>query len=169
MRMTSVFGLAIAAAVTCSPAAWAADKASEKFIKEAIQGNMAEVEMGRIAQEKGNSDGVRSFGQMLQQDHSAANQKASAVASQMGVTPPTEPTKKQKADAAKMSKLSGAAFDRQFAKHMVMDHKKDISAYTKASKKNDEAGGYAKDTLPTLQKHLETAQGLTKARGTASR
>jgi putative membrane protein len=45
---------------------------------------------------------------------------------------------------------------------MVKDHKKDIAAYTKASKKTDAAGQYAKSTLPTLQKHLETAQSLQR-------
>jgi hypothetical protein len=37
------------------------------------------VQMGQLAQEKGASDGVRSFGQMLQQEHSAGAQKATAV------------------------------------------------------------------------------------------
>jgi putative membrane protein len=45
---------------------------------------------------------------------------------------------------------------------MVADHKKDIAAYQKESKKTDAAGQYAKDTLPTLQKHLDAAQALEK-------
>ena len=48
----------------------------------------------KLAQEKGASDGVRSFGAMLVSDHSAANEKAMSVAQSMGVTPPTEPSKK---------------------------------------------------------------------------
>ncbi|MBV8509032.1 MAG: DUF4142 domain-containing protein, partial [Xanthobacteraceae bacterium] len=96
--------------------AWAADKRDQTFIKDAIEGNLAEVQMGKLAQDKGQSDGVKSFGQMLATDHSDANQKATAVANQIGVTPPTEPNAKQKALYEKMSKLSGAAFDQQFAK-----------------------------------------------------
>jgi uncharacterized protein DUF4142 len=34
---------------------------------------------------KGSSDGVRSFGQMLGQDHSASNQKATSLAKSLGV------------------------------------------------------------------------------------
>jgi putative membrane protein len=64
-----------------------------------------------------------------------------------------------------MSKLSGPAFDRQFKTHMVADHKKDIREYQQAAKKNDPAAGYASQTLPTLQQHLETAQSLGKAKG----
>ena len=102
---------------------------------------------------------------MLQQDHSAAAQKSSAVASQLGVTPPTEPNKKHKAMHDKMAKLSGDKFDKAFASEMVKDHKKDIADYKKAAKmQNDPAGAYASETLPTLEKHLETAQSLTKKR-----
>jgi putative membrane protein len=45
---------------------------------------------------------------------------------------------------------------------MVMDHKKDISEYKRAANKNDEAGQYAKESLPVLEKHLQTAESLQK-------
>ena len=141
----------------------------QKFIAQAIEGNLAEAALGQLAQQKGASDGVRRFGQQLTADHTAANQRATAVASQMGATPPTEPNKKQKATYDRLAKLSGDAFDRQFVKHMVDDHKKNIADYRKAAKKpNDPAAGYANETLPTLQQHLQTAQSLAKS-GTKSR
>jgi|1186.fasta_scaffold444321_1 putative membrane protein len=166
MTRHSLLGLGVAAALICSIAgASAKDTPSQKFIMKAVEGNLAEVQMGQLAQQNGASDGVRSFGQMLQQDHSAAAQKSSAVASQLGVTPPTEPNKKHKAMHDKMAKLSGDKFDKAFASEMVKDHKKDIADYKKAAKmQNDPAGAYANDTLPTLEKHLETAQSLAKKR-----
>jgi putative membrane protein len=147
----------------------AQDKASQKFLTEAIEGNLAEVQMGQLAQTNGTSDGVRSFGQMLQKDHSEANQKASAAATSLGVTPPTAPNSKQKADYDRMAKLSGEKFDQEFVKHMIADHKKDIREYDKEAKKNDAAAGYAKEALPTLHKHLETAQSLAGAATTGKR
>jgi len=74
----------------------------------------------------------------------------------------TAPSPKQKADYDKMAKAQGAAFDKAFAEHMVMDHKKDISDYKRAANKNDEAGQYAKESLPVLEKHLQTAESLQK-------
>jgi putative membrane protein len=79
------------------------------------------------------------------------------------MSPPNAPNSKQKATYDTMSKLSGDNFDREFAKHMVADHRKDIKDYEKAAKKNDAAGAYAKEALPTLHKHLETAQSLSGA------
>jgi putative membrane protein len=73
------------------------------------------------------------------------------------------PNAKQKEDYDKMSKLSGAAFDKAFAQRMVADHTKDISAFQKESKsKNQTVASFASETLPTLQKHLQTAQSLHK-------
>ena len=158
--MITKFSVAVVFAVLFGSLSFAQDAGSQKFLKEAIEGNLAEVEMGKLSQKQGASEGVRAFGQMLEKDHSDANQKATAVANSVSITAPTAPNKKQKADYDKISKLSGAKFDKEFAAHMVADHKKDIKEYEKAAKKQDAVGNYAKETLPTLRKHLETAQSL---------
>src|SRR4051794_23595135 len=109
--------------------AWPQDKASQKFLSEAIEGNLAEVQMGKLAQQNGASDRVKQYGQMLEKDHSDANQKALSAANSLSLNPPSEPNKKQKADYERFKKMNGAQFDREFGKHMVMDHQKDIKAY----------------------------------------
>jgi putative membrane protein len=107
---------------------------------------------------------------MLQQDHGAANQQAMDVAKKLGMNaPPSGPNAKQKADYDKMSKMQGAAFDEAFAQHMVMDHKKDIAEYKKAAAKKNDAGQYAKDSLPVLEKHLQTAQSIERSAGKQTR
>jgi putative membrane protein len=143
--------------------AWAKDAPGQQFITKAVEGNLAEVAMGQLAQQKASSDGVRSFGTTLAQDHGTANQQATAAANALNAAVPTEPNKKQKADYNQMAKLSGAQFDREFVKHMVADHKKDISDYQKEAQRSDgQVSEYAKASLPTLQKHLEIAQSLAK-------
>jgi putative membrane protein len=159
--MITKLGVILSLAILSAPPCFAQDAASQKFLKEAIEGNFAEVQMGQLAKKQASSDGVRSFGEVLEKDHSAANQKATAAATSLGMTPPTSPNKKQKSDYDKMSKLSGAQFDKMFVSHMLADHRKDIKDYEKAGKKKDVAGSYATETLPTLRKHLETAQSLS--------
>jgi putative membrane protein len=156
--------MALATALLASAAAaLAADKASQKFIEKAIQGNLAEIQMGQLAQQNGQGDDVKAYGKMLVDDHSSANEIAKKVAEQIGVTPPTEPSAQQKAMYSKMSKLSGAAFDRAFAMDMVADHKHDIAEFKKeARKKDDPAADFASQTLPTLEKHLDAAKKLTQ-------
>jgi putative membrane protein len=164
MKSTS---LALLAALLAS-SAYAAEKPSQAFLKKAIEGNFAEIEMGKLAQQNGQNENVKKFGQMLNDDHSTANEKAIDVAKTMGVTPPDGPNPKQKADYNKMSKMSGAQFDRDFAAHMVADHEKDIAEYKKEAKQADAAGAYAKDQIDVLQKHLQAAKSL-KSSKTSSR
>jgi putative membrane protein len=137
-----------------------ADKDSQKFIKAAIEGNMAEVDVGKLAQEKGKSAAVKKFGQMLIDDHGKANEQAKTAASQVGVEPPSGSSIGEKATYLKLKVLSGDTFDKSFANTMVSDHQSDIKEYQKASGKSDAVGQYAKQALPTLQKHLKEAQAL---------
>ncbi len=138
------------------------DKDSQKFIKAAIEGNLAEIDVGKLAQEKGQSQAVKQFANMLVKDHSEANVKAQEAAGQLKVEPPTGSSIMQKATYTKLKLLSGATFDSSFAKSMVSDHESDIKDYHKEAQKSDAAGKYAKASLPTLQKHLKEAQKLQK-------
>ena len=138
------------------------DAAATKFLTDAIRGNIAEVKMGELAQQRGKTKDVREFGETLVADHTAGLQKTSALAKILGVTPPTEPS----ADAIKqyeaMAALSGENFDRVFASHMVMGHQQEIAKYTEQTRDggNPEVAELAKDALPTLQDHLSKAQSI---------
>src|SRR5689334_21669105 len=105
MKIISILAGATVAAALASGTAFAQSRADQKFIKDAIEGNLAEVQMGQLAQKNGASQGVKDFGQMLASDHTQANTKATSVASALKVTPPTEPNAKQKQEYAKLSKL----------------------------------------------------------------
>lgn len=142
--------------------AGAATAAPSDFITDAAKGNLGEVKVGQLAEQKGASEGVKSYGRMLAKDHGDANTKVQALAKAKGVTMPTEPKPEAKATYDKLAKLNGAAFDKEFAKAMVDDHKKDIAEYEKQAGMKDDAqvAKYAADTLPTLKHHLEMAQSL---------
>ena len=166
---TLIVAAGLAVALISSPAS-AQSSADKRFIKEAIQGNLAEVQMGQLAQKNGGSDEVKNFGKMLESDHGQANTKANQVAAELKVTPPTEPSSKQKHAYDRAAKLNGANFDREFARHMIIDHKEDIAKYQKASKSRDAAlAGFASESLPTLQKHLKAAESIGQGRKTSQR
>ena len=139
-----------------------ASRADETFIKEAMEGDLAEVNMGKLAQEKAQTEGVKDFGKMLEQDHSAHSQKVQSKAQELGVNPPQEPNTTQKSMYDRLSKLPGGQFDNQFVKAMVTDHKEDIAKYEKEAKSKSPLADFAKETLPTLEHHLKTAESLAK-------
>jgi putative membrane protein len=133
-----------------------------KFAMEAAMGGMAEVEMGRLAAQKGASDEVRQFGQRMVDDHTKANEDLMQVASGKGMTLPTALDAKHQAEMQKMSALSGDAFDRAYVKSMVKDHKKDVGEFQKESARGTDADikSFATRTLPTLQEHLQMIQRI---------
>jgi putative membrane protein len=169
MRITTCLAAAVVSALLTTGFAFAQDEQAKSFLTEAIEGNLAEIQMGQLAQKLTASTAVRAYGQMLEQDHTVANQKARAAANAMQIKPPTQPNSKQKADHDRLSQQIGTAFDEQFAEHMVMDHKEDIEKYEKAAAMNNPAGNYAKEALPTLRKHLQNAESLKSATTGAAR
>lgn len=157
-------GMAVASVPADAQTATTATKEDQTFLTKAIEGNLAEIAMGKLAQEKAQSQEVKDFGAMLVKDHTDANTKAMDLAKQINLTAPTQPTKKQMQDHDRLSKLNGAQFDREFTLHMVSDHKEDIADFTKQSKMKagDPTVSFASESLPVLQKHLQTVETIEK-------
>jgi putative membrane protein len=139
-------------------------KSDTAFLTDAIQINLAEISVGDLAQKNGGSDDVKSFGKMLVDDHAASNTKATSLAQSNSVTPPTEPKAADKQKHDELARLSGAEFDREFAKAMVKGHEEAISKFEAASKGDDDIAKFAQGTLPTLHKHLKSAQSLESSK-----
>lgn len=125
------------------------------FAMKAASGGMTEVALGKMATEKGSSQAVKDFGQKMVDDHGKANDELKALASSKNMTLPSAPNAKDQATIDKMSKLSGAAFDKAYTKDMVMDHKNDITLFQKeaTSGTDPDVKAFASKTLPTLQDH----------------
>lgn len=157
-------GSGVIAAVILGGSALAAGSASgAEFLKKAIEGDNSEIMLGQLAQQKGASAGIRDFGQTLVQDHTQAKQQAEMVAQSMGVTPPTQPMPEASREEKKLQGMSGAAFDREFARYMVQDHRKDIGDFQRqAAKHKGPVSNLARQTLPTLHKHLDMAEKLQR-------
>jgi len=137
------------------------------FAKEAAQGGMAEVKLGQLAQDKGSSDSVKSFGKRMVDDHSKAGDKLKEVAARESITLPTDISPKDQATYDRLSKLNGAAFDRAYARDMVKDHETDVAAFQKEANagKDDALKSFASETLPTLEDHLKQAKEMMKTVG----
>jgi putative membrane protein len=131
-----------------------------KFMEKAAQGGMAEVQLGKLATEKASADAVKQFGQRMVDDHGKANDQLKQVASEKGVTLPTHLDKKSQQEYDRLSKLSGSEFDQEYMKHMVSDHKKDVSEFKSEIKKakDNDLKQWAQNTLPVLEEHLKLAQ-----------
>lgn len=136
--------------------------ADRKFVMEVAHGGMAEVELGKLAAEKGASDTVKQFGKRMADDHAKASAELKAFADQKGLTLPTDLDPKHKQLRDRLAKLNGADFDKAYASEMVKDHKKDVADFKRVAKaaKDPDLKSWAGQTLPTLEDHLKQAQDM---------
>ena len=126
--------------------------ADRDFIHKAAEGGMKEVEMGRMGEQMGKSNEVKSFGKRMVTDHSKANNELMALAQKKGV--------KLGNHAPKMSKMGGANFDKEYMAEMVKDHEKDLAEFQREASGGSDADlkAFAAKTSKVIQKHLELAK-----------
>ncbi|MDZ8083265.1 MAG: DUF4142 domain-containing protein [Nostoc sp. SerVER01] len=133
-----------------------------QFITEAAQDGLAEVQLGQLASQRGTSNTVKQFAQHMVEDHTQVNNQLKQLASQKGVTLPTSIGSTNQQVEQRLSKLSGANFDREYMNQMVQAHEKDVSAFqTQAQQGQDpDLKAFAAQALPTLQQHLQEARSI---------
>ncbi|MGB6688521.1 MAG: DUF4142 domain-containing protein [Terracidiphilus sp.] len=122
---------AILAAAAALAAQSNASEADKRFVAEALKGDMAEVQLGQLAEQKGNSDDVRKFGQKMVEDHTRLGDQMKGVAGQVGVTVPSAVSPEDRLLKKKLDGLSGNQFDEAYIKAMVEDHEEDVKAFRK--------------------------------------
>ncbi len=163
--MTKSMKVYVVALALALPAGWAsgADKlssADQKFVKDAAEANLMEVELGKLAEQKAASPQVKEFGRQMEQDHGKAEQELQQLAASKNVQLPQKLEGKHKATVDRLSKLSGEKFDREYMKTMIDDHKEDVSKFQQEASqaKDPDVKNFASKQVPTLKKHLEMAQ-----------
>jgi putative membrane protein len=156
----------------CGPiAAYAADSNPDAaFFKHAAEGGIAEIEAGKLAQDKSNNPKVKDFGAMMVKDHGAANQKLADVAASKQITLPTTSSVGQMASKAKLEVLTGDTFDKSYIKGQIKAHEQTIALFRKeiASGQDPEAKAFATATMPTVKAHLKSIKAIAANAGVTS-
>lgn len=138
------------------------DEETSDFMVKAANGGMMEVELGKSAQDKATNSRVKEFGAMMVRDHSNANDELKALASRKNVTLPDSVGSDLRSHMNDLMKKKGNDFDKAYMNMMVDDHQDDVDMFQKASNnlKDPDVKAWAAKTLPTLQKHLDSAKEI---------
>lgn len=138
--------------------------ADQKFTRTAMEGGLAEVQLGQLATQKAGADDVKQFGQKMVDDHSKLNDQMKQLAPSLGVNPPTQLSAKDQALQSKLQGLSGDQFDKAYIQAMVSDHKKDLHEFKKeaGTTQNSQLKDAAQQGATVIQSHLEMVQQLAK-------
>jgi putative membrane protein len=160
-----VGALAAVLSLGCGSAFAAQD--SDDFVDDASAKGVAEVEAGKLAQEKGVAADVKSFAKMMVSDHTAANDKLKAIAQAKKLEVSSYPQLMDKAKAMILELRSAKSFDQAYANNQVKAHEATIALFEEeaANGKDADLKKFASDTLPKLKHHLDEAKKLAAAHG----
>lgn len=137
------------------------------FIRRAAEGGLAEVQLGKLAAEKGGSDEVKSFGQKMVDDHVQLNQEMAELADTIGTMLPKKMGKADQAEYEKLKGLSGEDFDREYITYMVKDHHEDLREFRVASTSTADSAvkGVADHGARLIHEHMVRADKMAHDRG----
>ena len=163
MTLLSAATLALAMSFGAQAADAKLSHQDKEFLKDAAEGGNAEVEGSKVALEKSGSADVKTFAQMMVDDHGKAGTELKGLAEQKGVKVSDTPSVTKKAEIKMLSERKGSSFDQHYANSIgVKAHEDTIKLFQKEVDKGTDGDvkAWASKTLPALQHHLEAAQAL---------
>ena len=169
MTKTALF--CAAALLLGSAPALAAGPTDPQIAHIAYTAGNIDIAAAKQALARSHSKAVRSFAQQMVRDHQAVNAKALALVKKLHVTPEDNATsqgltKAAAAEHAKLAKLKGAAFDREYANNEVAYHKTVNGALESTlipSAKNGELKSLLGTGLTLFREHQMHAEEVAKA------
>lgn len=136
------------------------------FVQQVAMSDLYEVEAGKIAAAKGQSEAVKQFGKHMVEAHAqiTAELKGVVDAEKIDVTLPTALDDKHQLMIDDLNAAHEGDFDKTYAKQQVSAHEKAVDLFSKYADKGDDAvvKAFAEKTLPVIKQHLEEAKKLTQ-------
>lgn len=149
----------------------AVEKTDADFSVEAANGSMTEIQLAALAKTKAVNKRVKDFAAMMIEDHNKMNAELKRIATAKNITLPEALSDETKNMIDKLNKKEKSDFDRAYMNMMVKDHKNDVAEFKRMAKdsKDPALRDFVKETLPILQKHLDSAKAIDKMFVTGAR
>ena len=110
------------------------NEADAKFLVSAAEINLAEIQLGQLAETKSLQADVKDLGATMSRDHSKANLELQELAASKQISLPTSITNDGQDAYKKMMNEKGNQFDKAYCDMLVSGHKEAIDNFEKASK-----------------------------------
>ena len=141
------------------------NQADERMMKQFAQSHLSEIALGKLAQEKAQSNEVKSFAKKMLDDQTKAHEELKQLAQSKGVVLPVEADRQQQSVEKKLAALSAEKFDRQYMQHESTRALKDTHRLLEriGSKAEDaDLKSYAIKTISTVESHQQLANDTRK-------
>jgi putative membrane protein len=161
---------AAAVTATATPTAAAAGDAAapdpstpQGFVSMQASSDMYEIEAGRLAEQNGTSEEVKSFGAMMVMDHTNSSQQlqAAVMESGQGLMVPTAMMPKHQQQLTEL-RNAGTNFDTVYAQQQVAAHQEALTLLQTQAQSGTAAPlkAFAAKTAPIVEAHLGQARQL---------
>jgi len=97
------------------------------WVQDMLADGTAEIELGKLAEQRASSPDVKRFAQMMVTDHTKAGNQLKQIAAKYDIQPDTSKADDHHDVMDKLSKLHGAEFDREYINAMVDGHQDAVS------------------------------------------
>jgi putative membrane protein len=137
----------------------------QSFVRKTMEDNVAQVQMGQMAQQKSTSDDVKQFGAKMADIHSQLTDQLKPIAKELGVSEPKGPSKKDKEEIARMQTMSGPDFDAEFIRAMMKYQQTDLKGFEDEAQTAQDPNvmQVAKMDEPVLSQHLQLLEQMAQA------
>jgi putative membrane protein len=146
--------------------------ATQRFVNEAADANLAEIAAGHYAVEHSQSPEVNQFAQKMIHDHTVANDQLTMIAMAHGYGIPLAPSQRDEVSLKRLEQVHGRRFNADYSKAQESDHREVISMFRRAAQDPSiapQVRQFAQQALPQLQDHLHMANQLVAAEAGGNR
>ena len=137
---------------------------AQKFANDVGASDYYEVEAGKLAQEKAQAKGLKDFGKLMVEHHTASTDKLKAAGAKASpaITPNPALTAEQEVNLAALRAADGAAFDAAYKTQQVAAHEKALAAVKAYAATGDvpELKKFASDAEKIVEAHLKKIRSL---------
>jgi putative membrane protein len=132
------------------------------FLKTVSDINLAEVDLGRLAEQKASNPAVKAFGARMIEDHSKAQEALLPLAKREHIMLAAKPGAGSAALHKKLDALSAAEFDKVYIETMLAGHKGAIVMLVHEIEHDPNVSikKFAKGALPIVQDHIRIAENV---------
>jgi putative membrane protein len=126
------------------------------FLVRAHQGNLTEIQAGKLAEAKATVPEIRDIAAKLINDHTKMDENVTRVAEAAGVELPQAPSAEQQALLKDLAIQSSVGFNRSWLAAQIAAHRQSLANGAKevAEGSSDEVKQLARDAKPIVQTHL---------------
>jgi putative membrane protein len=140
------------------------------FVKKALEGDSTAAKLGELAEKNSQSDDIKQLGRKMAEERKQLESQIEPMATQLGVTPAADLSRKDKKLLAKLEGLAGPQFDAEFIGAVQKEFQQDLKDFNSEAEKTQNSGlrDVAKDGATVISQYLQLIQAIAKSHNVQS-